>query len=199
MDYVPLLREAASVFNVPTGPTTDASMNSALRKLAKYTYIFIAVVIVFGVPYVLINNLQRPIAGILFFLGAVIAAYYYYVKWFLLKTKDGDWPNDASVSISGGSLCPDYLTPIFPEYTTDPETGLRAPKQNSTVKCVDFIGVSQNGFLKVANPADIQSQINNPQYFFPIKSNMKPAEVKAQLDLMGLSWLKLFGDEPARS
>lgn len=190
MNSIPLLREVTSIFNIQNAPMTDARMTSLVNKIIKYIYILLSIVVVFGGTYYLMN-IQRPISGILFFIGSIIAVYFYYVKWFLIPAMRPDWPDYVN-------MCPDYLTPIAPGYSTD-ANGIQNIDPNATIKCVDFVGVSQNGYLKVANPADLQNQLNNPQYYFKVDPKISRDDLKSALDIYGLTWLALFRDQAASS
>ena len=191
MDNIPFLREISGIFSVPSGPTTNAGMAKTIDFILRWAYTLVALVIVFGGSYYLFNVMQRPIAGILYFIGAVIAVYFYYVKWFIVPAKNPEWP-------AYQSMCPDYLTPILPGYTTD-QGGNQMVDANAKVKCVDFVGVSANGLLKVANPSNLQAQLNNPSYYFSVDPKMKRDDLKAQLDTYGLSWQSMFRDAAAQS
>lgn len=191
MDNIPFLREMTSIFSVPGGPQTNAGMKSTANSLLRWGYIIFALAIVFGGAYYMFNVLQRPIAGILYFIGATIAVYFYYVKWFIIPAKRPDWPPYTT-------LCPDYLTPVLPDYAKDRD-GNTIVDPNAKVKCVDFVGVSENGLLKTANPGNLQAQLLQPNYFFEVDPKMKRDELKARLDVYGLSWESLFKNASPQS
>jgi len=190
MDNVPFVREVGSVFNVPTGPTTNASMAKTVDSILRWVYTILALLAVIGGSWYLFNKAERPIAGILYFIGGVIAAYFYWVKWFMIPAMKPDWPPYQTI-------CPDYLTPISPGYTTDADGNQVAG--GGKIKCVDFVGVSQNGLLKVANPTQLNNQLNMTQYAFTVDPKMTRDDLKAQVDTYGLSWQTMFGDAEARS
>jgi len=215
MDSVPLLREVTSMFSISNAPMTDARMNAMVFRVLRYLYILLSLVIVLGGTYYLMSSAQRPIAGILFFIGATIAAYFYYVKWFLIPAKNPSWPEYVN-------MCPDYLTPILPGYmdksgalnqsginnlisgtndlnTEGDKANTLSIDPNAKVKCVDFVGVSTTGLLKVANPANLQTQLRNPMYYFEVDPKMTRDNLKVLLDKYGLTWMALFRDIPALS
>ncbi len=168
---------------------TQKRMTAALKTAGKYTYIILSILIVGGIAYILYNTMQRPIAGILFFMGGVLAAYFYYVKWFVIPAQRPDWPPYQTV-------CPDYLTPISPGYTISKSGGkdIAVPKDGGKFKCVDFVGVSRNGRLRRADPAKLASQLNNPEYTFTIDPKERPNMLRQRLQSFGLSWITMFGD-----
>jgi hypothetical protein len=190
MDNIPFVREVTSVFSVQGGPNTAASMNALINNLLKWTYIILSLVVVFGGSYYIFNVMQRQIAGILYFLASIILVYFYYVKWFLVPLKNPEWPPYQS-------MCPDFLTPITPGYTTN--DGVTSIDPNAGIQCVDFVGVSQNGLLKVADPGNLTNQLNMPQYSITVKPSMTRDELKALLDTYGLTWHGMFPDVPPAS
>ena len=128
--------------------------------------------------YILYNNMNKPVAGTLVFIGGFIALYFYYVKWFIVDSARRDWPPFQST-------CPDFLTLVPP--------GSGYAGKSDEFKCVDFVGVSMNGRLKKASPDQLESQLKNPDYFFPVdidsyagKAGVK--RLKQQLSDYGLSW-----------
>lgn len=124
--------------------------------------------------------MDRPVAGILVFISGILALYFYYVKWFVIPSLGKKWPPYQTT-------CPDYLTPVYPE------SGM-AGSASGGVTCVDFVGVSRNGVLKKADPAMIQSQINQPQYTFSVNPKESPDSLKQRLLSYGLTWVSLFGE-----
>jgi hypothetical protein len=164
-------------------------LKSKMMSVAKYVFWFLGAVFVIGASYYLYNVMSRPIAGVLVFMGGVLALYFYYVKWFLIPEKRPAWPPYQT-------LCPDYLTPISPGYDMVKRGGkdIAMPKNGGKFKCVDFVGVSRNGNLKRASPAQLQTQLSNPNYVFEINPNEKPASLRARVASKGLSWITMFGD-----
>jgi len=186
MDQVPLVREISSVFSVPSGPGQNVNSKVLMQRIAKYTYILLAIIVVFGGSYYLFNNMQRPVAGVLYFIGATIAVYFYYVKWFVVPAARPDWPPYQTV-------CPDYLTPVAPGYTTD-ANGNQVPTAGP-MRCVDFVGVSTNGLLKRADPNTISKHLNEAQYAFTVDPKMSRDELRQRINSYGLSWLTMFGEK----
>ena len=156
----------------------NQQLKGRLLKIAKYFYIALAVALVCGFSWYLYTKMSRPVASVLVFLGGTIAAYFYYVKWFVIPKTDPVWPQYQAV-------CPDYLTPVAPGSSGD---------NGGAIKCVDFIGVSTNGSLKRADPTQLDSQINNPAYFFQVAPGDSSDSLKQSLIARGLTWVSLFGD-----
>jgi hypothetical protein len=149
-----------------------------LLTAAKWAYVIIGLILVFSVSSFLYNTLQRQIASILFFMAGILALYFYYVKWFVAGSSDaaGKWPPHQTV-------CPDYLTPISPG------------KPGEKFKCVDYVGVSKNGYLRRASPAAIQQQIADPRFYFEVDPAESATDLRMRLQTYGLSWVSLFGDD----
>jgi hypothetical protein len=185
MDYVPLVREVGSVFSVPNGPTTASDSAVLMRSIMRWTYTILAVVLVLGGSYYLFTKMERPITGVLYFIGATIAAYFYWVKWFMIPAMKPDWPPFQTI-------CPDYLTPVSPGMMKDANGNATT---GGSLKCVDFVGVSTNGVLKKADPAMLDKQINQTQYAFTVDPKMKRDELKAQVDTYGLTWQTMFTEK----
>ena len=134
--------------------------------------------IIIMISYVYYNNMNKPTAGTLVFLGGFLALYYYYLKFFVVASDKKDWPPYQST-------CPDFLTLV------PPGSGYQG-NQNDFL-CVDFVGVSVNGGLKKSDPSKIAAQINDPNYTFKVdmaryngKDGIK--NIKKDLSDKGLSW-----------
>jgi len=195
MDYIPFAREIGSVFQINNGrggnTGSNMKLNSTVMGILKTLYWIFAIVLVGYTCYYVYNVMERPVAGILLFLGGVMAAYFYYVKWFIITAKNPAWPPYQTV-------CPDYLTPVAPGYTqtVNPTTGavsMQAPA-DASLRCVDFVGVSTNGLLKRANPATIKTQLNMDNYAMKIDPKATVEDLRAKVGQYGLSWLSLLGE-----
>jgi len=184
MDNIPLVREIGSVFSIQGGPGSTGNSSKLMNTIMRWIYTIVSLILVFGGSYYLFNTMVRPISGILYFIGATIAVYFYWVKWFVIPALKPDWPPYQTI-------CPDYLTPISPGYGTDSKGNLVPGK--GPLKCVDFVGVSQNGLLKVASPTNLNQQINQSQYAFTVDPKMTRDDLKAKTDTYGLSWQTMFG------
>jgi hypothetical protein len=175
----------------------DASMVKLTKQLkakimsfAKYVFWILGAAFVIGASYYLYNVMSRPVAGILVFMGGVLALYFYYVKWFVIPEMRPAWPPYQTV-------CPDYLTPVSPGYDMKKDANgkdVASPKNGGKFKCVDFVGVSRNGKLKRANPAQLQTQLDNPSFVFEIDPTENPEKLRSRLQSNGLSWVTMFGD-----
>jgi hypothetical protein len=165
-------------------------IKAAVMSAAKYVFWILGALFVLGASYYIYNVMARPVAGILVFMGGVLALYFYYVKWFLIPEMRPAWPPYQTV-------CPDYLTPVSPGYDMVKNVDgkeIAQPKNQGKFKCVDFVGVSRNGNLKRATPTQLQSQLLNPSYVFEIDPSEKPEALRARLQNRGLSWITMFGD-----
>lgn len=151
------------------------------KNVGKWTYILVTLILIFVVSYYFYTTLQRPVAGTLWAVGAGILFFYYYVKWFVVRT-----PLDP-IFRPGNQSCPDYLSMV-------PPGNLYTAASPTEYRCVDYVGVSRNGRLKKADPAKIKQQINNPDYYFaidPTKDFITPSTKSAFLDRLiayGLSY-----------
>ena len=158
---------------------SERRFKASLMNVAKWAYWILGGMAVAGGSYYFYTKLERPITGVLVFMGSVLALYFYYVKWFVIPAKKADWPPYQTP-------CPDYLT-LYASENPDDKT-----KQ---YKCVDFVGVSRNGRLKRADPASISSQINNPDFYISIDPNEDMQALRARIASYGLTWTSLFGDK----
>lgn len=146
---------------------------SAVRQTAKYVYWIVGVGALLFVCHYLYNVMMRPVASVLVFMGGVIALYFYWVKWFAMSDKS-QWPPYQSI-------CPDYLTPL-------------APGSGGQVKCMDFVGVSRNRRIKVADPRRSTEQANDSQFTFVVNPKEDKASLRQRIQTYGLSWVSLLGE-----
>jgi len=129
---------------------------AAMADYKKKGYVILSVLITFLVSYYFYTVLNRPVAGVLFFIGGGIIFFYYWVKWFQTpQPPDPDF-NPAVLA------CPDYLS-VVPN-----NSGLYTPSSPTQYFCVDYVGVSRNGGLKKMDPSNLSNDINNPAYTFSI-------------------------------
>ena len=160
-------------------------------KVAKYLYIAGAAIVVCYAAYYLFNVMERPIAGLLVFMGGFMAAFFYYVKWFMSGSKKPDMPV---------GLCPDFLTPISPGIAVQSGAPAAAGTASNIIYCMDFVGVSRNGQLRVANPNSIRTQVQDTTWYsMPINQDSFTSsgglqQLKAQVMAKGLTWVSLFPD-----
>ena len=68
---------------------------------------------------------NKQVEAVLLTIIGLAAIFYYWIKWFKVKSKDDIWPPFIS-------SCPDYLTLVSPTTTGDSEA-----------VCMDFVGVSR--------------------------------------------------------
>lgn len=165
---------------------TKALVNT-LMGIAKWVYIIGSIVLVCYSAYFLFSKMNRPIAGLLVFLGAGMAALFYYVKWFVGTEKKPE--------LNAG-LCPDFLTPVSP----GAGPGNSNPAASKTIYCMDFVGVSRNGALKVADPNAVNTQVQDTTWYsLPINqsdiaSTRGLNNLKSKVQAKGLTWVGLFPD-----
>jgi hypothetical protein len=123
----------------------------------RWSYWTIGLLVLGLTSYFYYSVLDRPVAGVLWFLGGFIILYYYWIKWFVLKQRA-----DPDFNPAATGACPDYLSLI------PPTSGLYKPTSNTQYFCVDYIGVSRNGGILKTNPVDIAKDIKNPTYRFSV-------------------------------
>jgi hypothetical protein len=170
--------------DVTSGPTAQR-LAATMMRIAKYVYWIVGLVLVVGGCYFLYNNLERPVAAVLVFLGGILALYFYYVKWFVAAARNPAWPPYQTP-------CPDYLTLVSPGFSGSGNN--IKPKAGEPYKCMDFVGVSKNGFLKKADPSLIETQSGNNAYTFTVSPDESLESLRAKTDSAGLSWISLLGN-----
>lgn len=164
-------------------------MMNTFRRVARYVYWTFGILLLMGTTYFIYNVLERPVAGVLVFIGMVLALYFYYTKWFIMS-QSVRWPPYQTP-------CPDYLTMVVPG--KDPIgaaiTGGMAASPTQ-YKCVDFVGVSTTGTLKRSSPGSVNTQMNDPQYTLTIDPAQlqNGTSVRSLIDSHGLSWTSLIPD-----
>ena len=127
-----------------------------VARIKKYAYLLLAVIVTLGLSYFYYSVLNRPVAGVLWFIGGSIVFFYYWIKWF--ATSQSPDPDFAP----GKHACPDYLS-VIPS-----NIGLYRPATPTQYFCVDYVGVSRNGGLKKMKYQDLSKNINNPAYTFSV-------------------------------
>jgi len=140
-----------------------AKWAKTLASIKINAFLILGGLFVFTTAYFYYSVLNKPSAGVLWFVGGSVILYYYYVKWFLGPPEiDPDF-------MAGTYACPDYLS-VIPPGTVDPKTGrkLYTPATTTQYYCVDFVGVSTNGGLKQTTPRTLTEDIKNPAYYFPV-------------------------------
>ena len=131
--------------------------SETIKSLQRKAFWVLGLLLVGFTAYFYYSGLNRPVAGVLWFIGGFLILYYYWVKWFVInRSVDPDFnPGDVGA-------CPDYLS-VVPN-----NSGLYRPRTPTQYFCVDYIGVSRNGGLKKINPSEIAAKINDPMYAFSI-------------------------------
>ena len=128
-----------------------------LLSIQRWSYWIVGLLVLGFTAYFYYSALDRPVAGVLWFLGGFIILYYYWVKWFVIKQKA-----DPDFNPAATGACPDYLSLI------PPTSGLYKPTSPTQYFCVDYIGVSRNGKLLKTKPSNIAKDIKNPNYRFSV-------------------------------
>lgn len=152
---------------------TNKRIAAAVRQTMKYVYWIVGVGALLFACHYLYNVMLRPVASVLVFMGGVLALYFYWVKWFV-TTEKAQWPPYQSI-------CPDYLTPL-------------APGTGGQVKCMDFVGVSRNQRIKVADPKRSTEQSNDAAYTFVVQPGEDKNSLRQRVQTYGLSWMSLLGE-----
>jgi hypothetical protein len=159
--------------------TTERAFAANMRTVGKYAYWILGLAIIIGISYFFYNIINKPIAGVLFFLAGILALYFYYVKWFVVPEKRPSWPPYQTP-------CPDYLTLM---------NGVGTKLSDGSYKCFDFVGVSRNGRLKRADPSMMNTQADTPDYYFPVNPKEERDSLKQRVISYGLTWNSLFGND----
>jgi hypothetical protein len=149
-------------------PLTSSGILPTVQSYNSYLYWTLGLSGSFGIAYVL-YKMNFQIASVLIFLGAILALFYYYVKWFQLASQTSTWPPVTTP-------CPDFLTLVNPG------------EEKGIAKCMDYVGVSANGRLQKADPANIQEQISNSKYYFGIDKSKSPTDLCQNAADYGLTW-----------
>ena len=114
-------------------------------------YIVAAIIIIAGGTFKLIGGGQT-LGGILFLIGALIVFIVYGLKWFgkkggLFSETPVSWPTTINT-------CPDYLVYY----------GRKMADGTTQDSCIDTIGVSKNGSIKVF-PKNVEPPTSDEYYF----------------------------------
>ena len=156
----------------PTAGTTltGSGILPTVQSYGAYLYWTLGLVASLGIGYVL-YKMNYQIAGVLTFLGCILALFYYYVKWFQIPSKTNTWPPYKTA-------CPDFLTIADAGATT------------GIAKCIDYVGVSANGRLQKADPTKTYTHTDpvNAKYYFPINKNDKNTDLCQSASDYGLTW-----------
>jgi hypothetical protein len=129
---------------------------ATVANIKKKAYIIIAILVTVGISYFFYSILNKPVAGVLLFLGSALIFFYYWIKWFAIPQ-----PPDPDFN-PGKNACPDYLS-VVPS-----NSGLYKPSSPTQYFCVDYVGVSRNGALKKMDPKKLPTNIKNPAYTFSV-------------------------------
>lgn len=144
-------------------------------------YIVVAILISAGGAYKLFSG-NMSIGAFLFLIGAIAIFITFGLKWFKTGAMFSDTPVSWPPTIN---TCPDYLV-YYSRQMTD------GTKQDA---CIDMIGVSKNGALKVFPnvKSSTNSVPNTDEYYFSlVTKSSDPSGRKQELCqraiTMGLTW-----------
>jgi hypothetical protein len=142
-------------------------------------YIIVAIVTIAGGTYSIVNT-GKSLAAVLFFIGVLVVFVVFGIKWFsrgaVFAKTPVSWPPTINT-------CPDYLV----------HYGRTMPDGGKQDACIDLIGVSKNGKLKMF-PKDgaAASPVDNDYYFSLLTksadTNAKNQELCQRAIDMGLTW-----------
>ncbi len=141
------------------------------------SYIILAIFVIAGGSYKLMGDGQT-MGGIIFLLGTLFIFTLYGLKWFstgaILSQTPVSWPPIINT-------CPDYLVYY----------GRSMPDGTTQDTCIDMIGVSKNGSLKLF-PKDGQAPSSDDYYFSLTTKSSDPTSKNNELCQkainMGLTW-----------
>lgn len=140
-------------------------------------YVLLAILVVTGGTFTLTKQSQT-IGAILFFIGALVVLITFGLKWFSPGSVFSETPVPWPPTIN---TCPDYLVYY----------GRLMPDGTTQGSCIDTIGVSRNGALKVF-PKGSDAPSGNDYYFSLSTSSSDPAKKNQELCQraisMGLTW-----------
>lgn len=147
-------------------------------KMLENAYWFVGAFLL-GIGIYLTWKKNKQIEAILLIIIGTTALFYYWIKWFRIKSKEDVWPPYIS-------SCPDYLTLVSPQMTG-----------GSDPVCMDFVGVSREPrVFKRANPMQIPQSSDSDfnDYIFKLakQGNDSPENYNKKVCLMvqskGLTW-----------
>ena len=155
------------------------ALSPATMRILENIYWFVTAFMLGAGIYVTWKNNKQIEAVLLTIIGGA-AIFYYWIKWFKIKSKDGMWPPYINA-------CPDYLTLVSPD-----ATGASEPV------CMDFVGVSlQPLVLKKTDPTRIPQAADSDfeQFVFKVEKSAAGAtpedynkQVCLKVQAKGLSW-----------
>ena len=141
-------------------------------------FIVVALFVVLGGSYKLFSSFGA-FAGILFLIGSIAIFATYGTKWF--STKQGIFSETPVKWPPVINTCPDYLTYY----------GRKKADGSSEDSCIDLIGVSNNGSLKVF-PKGGSPPVSDDYYFSLVTKasdvSAKHAELCQRAIAAGLTW-----------
>jgi len=140
-------------------------------------YSFLCVVIIFGGTYYFYSNYLETSAAI-FFLGTVVAAVYFGLRWFTASGAEESGPGSWPPALN---YCPDFLT-----LTTDAD---------DNKVCIDMIGVAKGGTSPIQVSDGTQT---TDAYIFPLNTastTTRLAELCGLAKQKGVTWEGVWNGE----
>jgi len=143
-------------------------------------YIIVALFIIGGGTYKL-YGMEQPYGAFLFLVGVLYVIIIYGLRWFgsgssLFAQTPVSWPPTINT-------CPDFLTYY----------GRKMPDGQVKDTCIDFIGVSKNGMLKVFPKDGTTNPPTTDDYYFSLTTTStdaagKNAALCQSAMILGLTW-----------
>ena len=155
------------------------AFSPATMKVLENVY-WVVSVFMLGIGVYIIWKQNKQIEAVLLTIIGLTAIFYYWIKWFKVKSKDDIWPPYVSP-------CPDYPTLVSPQTTG-----------GADAVCMDFVGVSRQPlvFKKAkANQIPQASDADFEEFVFRLdkrNGSMTPEDynkaVCLKVQSKGLSW-----------
>lgn len=142
-------------------------------------YILLSISVLGGGTYTIVNT-GKTLSAVIFFIGVFIVLSVYGIKWFSKGAVFAETPVSWPPTVN---TCPDYLV----------HYGRTMPDGQKQDTCIDLIGVSKNGKLKVF-PKDGRSSepVDNDYYFSlitrSVDTKLKNQELCTRAIENGLTW-----------
>ena len=123
------------------------------------------------------------IAGLIFLVLAIMTFVVFGMRWFgpqgQFASKTQTWPPALNT-------CPDYLT-FFTRPGGTSSTGIPS--------CVDTLGISRNGALKMFPADGTTNPPTDDGYYFALKSGESRADICTRVEQAGLTWEGVYDGE----
>jgi len=158
---------------------TRMAFSPGTMRILEQIYWFVGAFLL-GIGIYLIWKKNKQVEAVLLTIIGAAALFYYWIKWFKIKSKGAMWPPYIS-------SCPDYLTLVSGDATGD-----------SKPVCMDFVGVTrQPNVFRKADPSQIPqaSDSDYQSYIFTMPTRTAEQDNAAYNSVVclnvqskGLSW-----------